>query len=52
VASLDAMKPVPIPSLTDDIPEDDPHVVRAHVLANAGLNEYIAPEIQAADGSD
>ncbi|QNI34977.1 transglycosylase SLT domain-containing protein [Alloacidobacterium dinghuense] len=50
--SLEAMKPEPIPTLTDDIPEDDPHVVRAHLLANAGLNEYIAPEIQAADGSD
>ncbi len=52
VASLDEMKPEPIPTLTDDVPEDDPHVVRAHVLANAGLNEYIAPEIQAAAGSD
>ena len=52
VDSLDGMKSEPIPTLTDDIPEDDPHVVRAHVLANAGLNEYIAPEIQAADGSD
>jgi soluble lytic murein transglycosylase len=52
IASLDAMKPEPIPTLSDDVPEDDPHVVRAHLLANAGLNEYIAPEIQAADGSD
>ncbi len=52
VASLDEMKPAQIPTLTDDVPEDDPHVVRAHLLANAGLNEYIAPEIQAADGSD
>jgi len=52
IASLEEMKPEPIPTLTDDIPEDDPHVVRAHVLANAGLNEYIAAEIQAADGSD
>jgi soluble lytic murein transglycosylase len=52
IASLEAMKPEPIPTLTDDIPEDDPHVVRAHLLANAGLNEYIAAEIQAADGSD
>jgi soluble lytic murein transglycosylase len=51
VASLDAMQPAAIPTLTDDIPEDDPHVVRARLLANAGLNEYIAPEIQAADGS-
>lgn len=52
IDSLDAMKPEPIPTLSDDVPEDDPHVVRAHLLANAGLNEYIAPEIQAADGSD
>ncbi len=52
VASLNEMKPASIPTLTDDVPEDDPHVVRAHLLANAGLNEYIAPEIQAADGSD
>ena len=50
--SLEEIQPEPIPTLTDDIPEDDPHVVRAHLLANAGLNEYIAPEIQAADGSD
>ncbi len=52
VASVDEMKPGTIPTLTDDVPEDDPHVVRAHLLANAGLNEYIVPEIQAADGSD
>ena len=41
-----------IPALTDDVPEDDVHVVRAKLLANAGLNEYITPEIQAAEGSD
>ncbi len=41
-----------IPALTDDVPEDDEHVVKAHLLANAGLNEYIPAEIQAADGSD
>lgn len=52
VAALDAMQPSPIPELTDDVPEDDPHVVKARLLANAGLNEYIAPEIHAADGSD
>lgn len=49
---LDSIQPPTIPALTDDIPEDDPHVVRAKLLANAGLNEYIAPEIQAAEGSD
>jgi soluble lytic murein transglycosylase len=52
LAFLDSMQPETIPTLTDDIPDDDPHVVRARLLANAGLNEYIAPEIQAADGSD
>jgi soluble lytic murein transglycosylase len=52
IADLDALKPVPIPELTDDVPEDDPHVVKARLLANAGLNEYIAPEIHASDGSD
>jgi soluble lytic murein transglycosylase len=40
-----------IPPLTDDVPEDDEHVVKARLLANAGLNEYIAAEIQSADGS-
>jgi soluble lytic murein transglycosylase len=49
---LDGIQPPTIPALTDDVPEDDPHVVRAKLLANAGLNEYIEPEIQAAEGSD
>ena len=49
---LNDIQPPTIPALTDDVPEDDPHVVRAKLLANAGLNEYIAPEIQAAEGSD
>jgi soluble lytic murein transglycosylase len=52
LAFLDSMQPEAVPALSDDIPDDDPHVVRARLLANAGLNEYIAPEIQAADGSD
>lgn len=52
VAFLNAMQPEQIPELTDDVPEDDPHVVKAKLLANAGLNEYIEPEIHAADGSD
>ncbi len=49
---LDGIQPSTVPALTDDVPEDDAHVVRAKLLANAGLNEYIAPEIQAAEGSD
>jgi soluble lytic murein transglycosylase len=40
-----------IPSLTDAVPEDDPHVIKAKLLANAALNEYIGPEIQASPGS-
>jgi len=51
LAVLDAMRPEAIPELTDDVPENDPHVVEAKLLANAGLNAYIAPEIAAADGS-
>lgn len=50
--ALDALQPEAVPELTDDVPEDDPHVVKAQLLANAGLNEYIEPEIRAADGSD
>ena len=52
IAALDALQPVTVPELTDDVPEDDPHVVKARLLANAGLNEYIEPEIHASDGSD
>ena len=51
VTALDQINPAPVPELTDDVPSDDPHVVKAKLLANAGLNEYITPEIQAADGS-
>jgi soluble lytic murein transglycosylase len=51
IAMLNAMHPETIPELSDDVPEDDPHVVKAKLLANAGLNEYIPPEIRAADGS-
>jgi len=51
VAMLTSMHPETIPELSDDVPEDDPHVVKAKLLANAGLNEYIPAEIQAADDS-
>ncbi len=49
---LDGIQPPTIPALTDAVPQDDPHVVRAKLLANAGLNEFITPEIQAAEGSE
>jgi soluble lytic murein transglycosylase len=51
-AILDALQASSVPELSDDVPEDDPHVVKAQLLANAGLNEYIEAEIKAADGSD
>ncbi|HZD50587.1 MAG TPA: tetratricopeptide repeat protein, partial [Silvibacterium sp.] len=38
VAMLASMHPETIPELSDDVPEDDPHVVKAKLLANAGLN--------------
>ncbi|MGB8481507.1 MAG: transglycosylase SLT domain-containing protein [Acidobacteriaceae bacterium] len=34
-----------VPDLTTEIPEDDVHVERAKLLANAGLNQYIVSEI-------
>jgi soluble lytic murein transglycosylase len=43
-------KPV-IPSLTGDLPENEPHLIKARLLANAALNEYIGPEIQASPTS-
>ncbi len=52
VPMLDAMQPEQIPELTEDIPEDDPHLAKARLLANAGLNDYLAPEIHASEGSD
>ena len=52
VAMLNDIQREEIPALTDDVPEDDEHVIKARLLANAGLNEYIPAEIQAADGSE
>ena len=44
---LDRFQPVPLPHLVDTFPEDSPHLAKARLLANAGLNEYIAQEIKA-----
>jgi soluble lytic murein transglycosylase len=49
---LASVRPLVIPPLTGEIPDDEPHLIKARLLANAALNEYIAPEIQAAPGSD
>jgi soluble lytic murein transglycosylase len=44
---LDQFQPLPEPHLVDAFPEDSPHLAKARLLANAGLNEYIADEIKA-----
>jgi len=43
--TLAAVHPVEDPHLTAALPENDPHLIKARLLANAGLNEYIKPEI-------
>jgi len=44
---LDRFQPVVQPQLVDTFPADSPHLARARLLANAGLNEYIPLEIAA-----
>ncbi|MGA2205721.1 MAG: transglycosylase SLT domain-containing protein [Terracidiphilus sp.] len=44
---LDRIQPLPEPQLVDTFPEDSPHLAKARLLANAGLNEYVAQEIKA-----
>jgi soluble lytic murein transglycosylase len=44
---LDQFQPLPAPKLVDNFPVDSPHLAKARLLANAGLNEYIADEIKA-----
>jgi soluble lytic murein transglycosylase len=49
---LDQFQPLPEPKLVDSFPVDSPHLAKAKLLANAGLNEYIAEEIKADPDSD
>jgi len=51
VPALDKYVPETIPKLDDTFPEGDPHLVKAHLLVNAGLSEYVPQEIAAAPGS-
>jgi soluble lytic murein transglycosylase len=44
---LNQFQPLPQPHLLDAFPEDSPHLAKARLLANAGLNEYVAQEIKA-----
>jgi soluble lytic murein transglycosylase len=43
----ESMQPAPIPHLSDTFPADSPHIAKARLVANAGLNDYIAQEIAA-----
>ncbi len=44
---LDRMQAPPVPVLQESFPSDSPHLAKARLLANAGLNEYIPQEIAA-----
>ncbi len=50
-AVLSAVQKPVVPVLTGELPENEPHLIKARLLANASLNEYIAPEIQASPTS-
>ncbi len=45
--ALIPVKPPVVPELTGELPENDVHLIKARLLANAALNEYIGPEIMA-----
>ena len=49
--ALASVRKLIIPDLASVVPESDPHVIKARLLANAALNEYIGPELAAAQGS-
>jgi len=49
--ALSAVQKAQAPELTGDLPENDVHLIKARLLANAALNEYIGPEIQASPTS-
>jgi soluble lytic murein transglycosylase len=55
VAPATVLSSVPkptIPFLTGELPENEPHLIKARLLANAALNEFIGPEIQASPTSN
>ena len=44
---LDRFQAAPVPVLMESFPSESPHLAKARLLANAGLNDYIAQEIAA-----
>jgi len=48
---LSAVAKAQAPELTGELPENDVHLIKARLLANAALNEYIRPELQMSPSS-
>jgi len=46
-SQLDRIQAAAVPELEENFPVDSPHLAKARLLANAGLNDYIAQEIAA-----
>ena len=49
--ALASVRKLNIPDLAGAVPENDSHVIKAKLLANAALNEYIGQEIAASPGA-
>ena len=49
--ALASVRKLNVPELIDAVPQSDPHVIKAKLLANAALNEYIGPEIALGAGA-
>lgn len=49
---LDRLRVATPPVLLESFPMDNPHLAKARLLVNSGLNEYIAQEIKADPDSD
>jgi soluble lytic murein transglycosylase len=45
--TLDRIQPPAVPPLEASFPTDSPHMAKARLVANAGLNDYVAQEISA-----
>ncbi len=50
-AALASVRKLAVPDLVGTVPQDDPHVIKAKLLANAALNEYIGPEVALGAGA-
>lgn len=50
--TVDGYQPPAVPHLVDTFPADSPHIAKARLIANAGLNEYIGQELSADPDSD